>query len=162
MAAGAFAGNALAQAGPNRDDARRDESQHGERGAGSQPGRDAGRNDGAGRERAATNDRAAASAPATSRGDDKPGYAFGQQDRSRLETHYRKSLDKVDRSKRPQFTAGKEIPRAYRSAITPAPQSLRGRLPTPPSGYDIGYYQGYTVVYDPTTFLILSVIDLLG
>ena len=27
--------------------------------------------------------------------------------------------------------------------------------------YEIGYYQGYTLVYNPTTFVILSVLDLL-
>lgn len=89
-------------------------------------------------------------------------YDFRDQDRSRLQQHYRRSLQNVDREHRPQFESGREIPRAYRGYMTPAPAALRAQLPPPPEGYTLGYYQGYTVVYDPTTFVILSVIDLLN
>jgi Ni/Co efflux regulator RcnB len=92
----------------------------------------------------------------------RQGYDFRQQDRAYLQQHYRRSIGGVDREHRPQFEAGREIPRAYRGYFTPAPDSLRRRLPPPPAGYTIGYYQGYTVVYDPATFVILSVLDLLS
>lgn len=88
-------------------------------------------------------------------------YEFRDADRARLERHYRSALGHVDRDHRPDFRAGEAIPSRYRGGITPAPASIRGRLQAPPAGYSIGYYQGYTVVYDPATYLVLSVIDLL-
>lgn len=89
-------------------------------------------------------------------------YQFRDDDRSKLQRHYKRSLDNVNRSRRPHFEAGGHIPAPYRHAITEAPESLRRRMPPPPQGYRIGYYQGYSVVYDPNTFLILSVLDLLN
>ncbi|NKF20740.1 hypothetical protein [Solimonas marina] len=106
--------------------------------------------------------RATTPAPAQSRGNSgNAHYEFSASDRSKLEQHYHRILGNVDRSHRPDFRSGEKIPDRYRGSITPAPESIRGRLPAPPSGYSIGYYQGYTVVYDPTTYLILSVVDLL-
>ncbi|MFT4045762.1 MAG: hypothetical protein QM661_03605 [Solimonas sp.] len=90
-----------------------------------------------------------------------PKYNFRDEDRAQLQQHYRSSLKRVDTHRRPQFAAGQEIPRAYRGYVTPAPAAVRAHLPPPPDGYTVGYYQGYTVVYDPTTFVILSVVDLL-
>jgi hypothetical protein len=46
----------------------------------------------------------------------------------------------------------------YLSALPP---DLYGQLPPPPPGYRVGYYDGYVVVYDPLTYFIASVIDLL-
>jgi len=89
-------------------------------------------------------------------------YSFGASEKQQLQAHYKSSLGHVDRAKRPSFKAGEKVPSSYRKYITPAPASIRGHLPTPPSGYTIGYYQGYTVVYDPTTYVILSVLDLLN
>ena len=105
-----------------------------------------------------------ASAPQQSAGDQRDAghYQFRDQDRAQLQAHYKKSIAHVDRDRRPQFEPGKPIPQAYRGGITPAPAALRRRLPTPPSGYTVGYYQGYTVVYDPATQIVLSVLDLLS
>ncbi|TJY62288.1 hypothetical protein E4T66_08700 [Sinimarinibacterium sp. CAU 1509] len=88
-------------------------------------------------------------------------YALEQQDRTRLKHHYQRVLGRVDRAHRPHFEPGHAIPLIYRAYITPAPLSLRRHLPPPPPGYVIGYYQGYTVVYDPTTFVIITIVDLL-
>lgn len=54
------------------------------------------------------------------------------------------------------------MPPAYRPYISPLPEYVVSYLPPPPPGYAMGYYQGYAVVYDPVTFLILSTIDLLS
>jgi len=91
-----------------------------------------------------------------------PGYSFGPNDRKALQSHYQRVLGHVDRGHRPTFYAGHPVPQGYRHYITPAPIVVREHLPPPPPGYTIGYYQGYTVVYDPTTFMILTVIDLLN
>lgn len=51
---------------------------------------------------------------------------------------------------------------AHRPHIMPVPVHVLRTLPPPPPGYVIGYYQGYNVVYDPTTYVILTAIDLLA
>ncbi len=88
-------------------------------------------------------------------------YTFEQQDRARLKQHYQRVLGHVDHKHRPHFEPGYIIPNVYRVYITPVPLSLRRHLPPPPAGYLMGYYQGYTVVYDPTTFAIITLVDLL-
>jgi hypothetical protein len=62
---------------------------------------------------------------------------------------------------RPRFVIGGFFPWAYVSYITPLPQPVYGYLPPPPPGYQMGYYQGYVVVYDPLTYFIANVIDLM-
>jgi hypothetical protein len=44
--------------------------------------------------------------------------------------------------------------------MVPIPPSLIAYLPPIPAGYQIGYYDGYAIVYDPYTGMILSIIDL--
>jgi len=53
------------------------------------------------------------------------------------------------------------FPYAYIPYISPLPPTVYGYLPPPPPGYSMGYYQGYVVVYDPITYFIANVIDLL-
>lgn len=96
------------------------------------------------------------------KGSSKPHYDFRAQDRARLQKHYQRNLAYVNRGHRPQFVRGGYIPTTYRRYITPAPARVVHYLPPAPPGYAVGYYQGYTVVYDPATFLILNVIDLLA
>ncbi len=88
-------------------------------------------------------------------------YQFRDEDKTRLRQHYQHSIAKVNRDHRPNFAAGGYLAPAYRKSITRAPDSVVRYLPPPPPGYAVGYYQGYTVVYDPATFLILNVVDLL-
>lgn len=90
------------------------------------------------------------------------GYEFRDQDRQQLRDHYQRNLKTVKTSNRPHFERGERIPPSYRKYITPVPASVRRGLPPPPAGYQVGYYQGYSVVYDPTTYVILSVLDLVA
>lgn len=53
------------------------------------------------------------------------------------------------------------FPYAYIGYLTPVPATVYGYLPPPPPGYQVAYYQGYVVVYDPVTYYIVNVIDLL-
>ena len=62
---------------------------------------------------------------------------------------------------RPVFVTGRVIPLAYRSQVAVFPAHLHHHVPPPPRGYRMGYYQGYSVVYDPVSFAVLSVLDLL-
>ena len=43
----------------------------------------------------------------------------------------------------------------------PLPPGVVGYIPPPPPGYVVGYFDGYVVVYDPISFTVLSVMDLL-
>jgi hypothetical protein len=92
----------------------------------------------------------------------RPNYQFRQQDRPRLLQYYRRALPRVDRGHRPHFARGGYFPRVWLPYFSPVPPSLLGYLPPIPPGYAVGYYQGYVVVYDPATFFILDVIDLLS
>ena len=69
-------------------------------------------------------------------------------------------MGRLNRARRHHFLAGGYFPRQYVTYLQPIPPDLLGYLPPVPPGYAIGYYDGYTVVYDPTTFFIASVLDL--
>ncbi|MCB5188912.1 hypothetical protein LG200_12960 [Methylobacillus caricis] len=88
-------------------------------------------------------------------------YHFRDNDRYRLRVQYERSLRMVNRDHRPYFQPGYAVLPAYRPYITPVPVQILHRLPPPPPGYVIGYYQGYNVVYDPISFIVLTTIDLL-
>lgn len=88
-------------------------------------------------------------------------YQFRSNDRTTLHTYYQTRLGSIDRSNRPVFTVGAYFPYAYIGDISPLPPDIYGELPPPPDGYEMGYYDGYIVVYDPVTFYIAEVIDLL-
>jgi hypothetical protein len=53
------------------------------------------------------------------------------------------------------------FPINYIPFLTPLPSNVYGYLPPPPMGYNMGYYDGYVVVYDPVSYFIANVIDLL-
>ena len=89
-------------------------------------------------------------------------YQFRDADRYRLQSQYQRSLRGVRHDHRPYFQPGYAMVPAYRPYITPVPVHVLRTLPPPPPGYVIGYYQGYNVVYDPTTYVILTAIDLLA
>ena len=98
------------------------------------------------------------------RGDDHgpdQHYEFRDTDRDQLRRHYDGDLKRVDRNRRPDFHAGQPVPNSYRGKIKPLPQNVRRGLPPPPRGYQMGYYGGYAVVYDPVSFTILQVMDIL-
>ncbi|QSX34247.1 hypothetical protein JYB87_03070 [Shewanella avicenniae] len=88
-------------------------------------------------------------------------YALSSHNKHVLQSHYQRILPRVDRHKRPKFSQGEMIPDRYRQYITAAPDTLVRRLTDVPRGCNVGYYQGYGVVYDPETFLIVSLVDLL-
>jgi hypothetical protein len=57
--------------------------------------------------------------------------------------------------------AGGFLPWTSASYITPLPPRVVSYLRPPPPGYQMGYFNGYVVVYDPATGFIVNVIDLL-
>jgi hypothetical protein len=91
----------------------------------------------------------------------RPSYNFRPNNRSYLHNYYGRSLLGINRLNRPRFTIGGFFPFAYIPYITPLPPQVYGQLPPPPPGYSMGYYDGYVVVYDPITYFIANVVDLL-
>ena len=69
-------------------------------------------------------------------------------------------MRRINRMHRQQFYVGGYFPSLYLRDLRPIPPSLLVYLPPVPSGYEIGYYNGYCLVYDPYTLEIISVIDL--
>jgi len=91
----------------------------------------------------------------------RPNYQFRSQDTGRLRQYYQGGFGRIDRRHRPHFGRGGYIPGQYRGYFQPVPYGLIGYLPAVPPGYAIGYYDGYVVVYDPVTYMILSVLNIL-
>lgn len=89
-------------------------------------------------------------------------YHFRQQDAAKLRQHYQAQLAHVDRANRPHVVSGGTIPTTYVTYIQPVPQDVIVYVEPPPPGYEIGFLDGYIIVYDPNTFLVLDVIDLLS
>jgi hypothetical protein len=91
----------------------------------------------------------------------RPSYGWRPNDRSWLHRYYLRNLAAINLATRPRFVVGGFFPYAYIPYITPAPAAVLGYLPPVPPGYQIGYYDGYVVVYDPMTYFIANVIDLM-
>lgn len=91
----------------------------------------------------------------------RPSYSFRPRDRSYLHRYYLNRLAGINRGFRIHLFVGSFFPYADIPYITPLPPDLYGTLPPPPPGYELGYYEGYVVVYDPITYYIADVIDLL-
>jgi hypothetical protein len=91
----------------------------------------------------------------------RPSYNFRRNDWSYLHRYYQRSLISINIGSRPRFAIGGFFPYAYIPYITALPPHVYGYLPPPPPGYNMGYYDGYVVVYDPVTYYIANVIDLL-
>lgn len=91
----------------------------------------------------------------------RPSYNFRPNDRSYLHRYYLSRLAAINRANRLHFVVGGFFPYAYIPDISPLPPDVYGYLPPPPPGYSMGYYDGYVVIYDPVTYFIANVIDLL-
>jgi hypothetical protein len=90
----------------------------------------------------------------------RPSYRFGNS-RSYLLRYYARNLGYINRANRPHFAVGGFFPFAFIPFLTPVPVAIYGQVPPPPPGYAMGYYDGYVVVYDPATYFIADVVDLL-
>ena len=71
-----------------------------------------------------------------------------------------RNLGYINMARRPVFSIGGYFPYGDIGYMTPLPMALYGQVPPPPPGYQMGYYDGYVVVYDPLTYFIANLIDL--
>jgi len=78
----------------------------------------------------------------------------------RLKQHFQSQLAHVDRNNRPHIVAGGSLQGNWRTYIVPVPTEVITYLPPVPEGYQLGFYDGYIIVYDPYSGLVLDVIDL--
>jgi Ni/Co efflux regulator RcnB len=88
-------------------------------------------------------------------------YHFRQQDTQKLRQHYNQTnyRHQVDASHRAHLVRGGHLPSDWHAHIHPLPPQYVRELPPPPAGYLMGYYDGYAVVYNPNTGLILEVVN---
>ena len=91
----------------------------------------------------------------------RPSYTFRPDNRDYLRRYYANRMRLINRSRRPVFVVGGYFPYADITYLSALPPDVYGQLPPPPPGYQMGYYDGYVVVYDPLTYFIANVIDLL-
>ncbi len=91
----------------------------------------------------------------------RSSYSFRPSDRDRLRSYYAARMRAINRANRPRFAVGGYYPYDDITYLQPVPQDVYGYLPPPPPGYQMGYYDGYVVVYDPVTYFIANLVDLL-
>jgi hypothetical protein len=91
----------------------------------------------------------------------RPSYNFRPTDRDYLRRYYQHRFGYINRARRPIFNVGGYFPYGDIGYLSPLPPNIYGYLPPPPPGYQMGYFDGYVVVYDPLTYFIANVIDLL-
>ncbi len=91
----------------------------------------------------------------------RPHYSWGDGGNGwRLRHFFNNDMLRINRARRPHFIVGGYFPHQYVTYLQPIPPEVITYLPPVPPGYAMGYYDGYTVVYDPATYLIVSVLDL--
>lgn len=90
----------------------------------------------------------------------RPPYHWRPNDRAWLRHRYRQRLLYINLATRPVFRVGGYFPYADIGYLSPLPPDVYGYLPPPPPGYQMGYWDGYVVVYDPVTYFIANLIDL--
>lgn len=91
----------------------------------------------------------------------RPSYNFRPSDPAYLRKYYTAKLARIHPAQRTRVVIGGYFPWLDIRYIERLPSHVYSYLPAPPRGYALGYYDGYVLVYSPTTFYIANVIDLL-
>ncbi|HEX5236827.1 MAG TPA: hypothetical protein VFW25_16020 [Silvibacterium sp.] len=86
-------------------------------------------------------------------------YRFRSQDRSKLQQHYRAAHhEHAANAHRWAWRRGESLPSGWQGQVEPLPQEDITLLAPPPPGYVFGYYNGWAIVYDPNTGVILDAV----
>ena len=91
----------------------------------------------------------------------QPHFEFKAADRKALRSYYGTRLRTIRRSGRPSLGPGTYFPAELIPSIQPVSQEAWGSLPPIPPGFQAGFYRGFVMVYDPVTYWIAGVTDLL-
>ena len=86
-------------------------------------------------------------------------YHFRSQDKGKLQQHYRVAHhDHAANAHRWAWHRGVNLPSGWQGQVEPLPQEDITLLAPPPPGYEFGYYNGWAIVYDPNTGMILDAV----
>jgi len=92
--------------------------------------------------------------------DKQAHYQFKGDARTKLRSSY-KNITTVNRGSRVTIVRQQVLPVEIRTQIEPVPVDVVSYLGPPPAGFMFGFVDGYCVVYDPNTFFVIEVIDLM-
>jgi hypothetical protein len=87
-------------------------------------------------------------------------YQISRQAAPKLRQHFQSQLAHVNRNNRPHVVVGGSLPSGWQTYIVPVPVEEFTYLPPVPEGYQMAFYNGYIIVYDPYSGLVVDVIDL--
>jgi Ni/Co efflux regulator RcnB len=87
-----------------------------------------------------------------------PTYHFRAQDKAQLQPHYRAAHPHPSNGHRWAWHRGVNLPSGWQGEIEPLPQVDIALLAPPPPGYEFGYFDGWAIVYDPNTGIILDAV----
>jgi hypothetical protein len=87
------------------------------------------------------------------------GY-FRPEDRVLLSRYY--PAQSLPPGLRKKYSRTGTLPPGWQKRVQPLPVAVVEQLPPPPPHCERGYVDGYAVVYDRTTRVILDAVDLLG
>lgn len=85
-------------------------------------------------------------------------YHFRADDRSHLQEHYRTAHQHPENAHHWAWHRGVNLPFGWQGQVEPLPQADITLLAPPPPGYVFGYYNGWAIVYDPNTGVILDAV----
>lgn len=86
---------------------------------------------------------------------------FRQEDASFLSEHYDGPRDLPPGLRKKYYRTG-TLPPGWEKRIRPMPPVVIQRLPPPPPNCERGYVDGYAVVYDKRTRVIVDLLDLMN
>jgi hypothetical protein len=94
-------------------------------------------------------------------GNGNQGKHFRQEDAMYLRENYGGPMDLPPGLRKKYYRTGK-LPPGWEKRFRPFPPAVIQRLPPPPPNCERGYVDGYAVVYDRRTRVILDLIDLVN
>jgi Ni/Co efflux regulator RcnB len=87
-----------------------------------------------------------------------PTYHFRTNDRTQLREHYRTAHPHPEHKHHWAWHRGASLPSGWQGQVEPLPQADITLLAPPPPGYEFGYYDGWAIIYDPNTGLVLDAV----
>lgn len=89
-------------------------------------------------------------------------YHFSPQDKSHLRPHYLAEHPNMRNQHRWAWHRGVNLPDGWRDRVEPlADADIAVLAPPPPPGYEFGYFDGWAIVYDPHTGVVLDAMNLM-